>query len=333
MKKLAIVLLITLTACGLVFAKGGAQGGGKVKIGVAVPTADHGWTGGIGWWADFKVKELSSQYADKVEFRVVHSANPTAQVADVENLVTWGMNYLVILPHESAPLSPIVRQVHDQGIRCIVVDRGLEPGNFGYVYLAGDNPGMGRESGKYLAAQMKKEGLTNYVVQGGLPILIDTQRMEAFFAEMNKEPSLVNLEGKDKYQFANFSPQDSLKLMEIQLQMFPKIDAVFCQDDDAMLGALQAIKESGRNDIKIVFGGGGSKAVFEMIKAGDPLVRATTLYHPSMIADGIQYAVDVATGKKSDAFHTASSPTTVIIPSGLVDKSNVDQYYNPDSTY
>jgi ribose transport system substrate-binding protein len=335
MKKIALVVLVMLAACGLVFARGGAQGGGSgvVKIGVAVPTADHGWTGGVGWWADFKVKEISAQYAGKIEFRVVHSANPTAQVADVENLVTWGMNYLVILPHESAPLSPIVRQVHDQGIRCIVVDRGLEPGNFGYVYIAGDNPGMGRESGKWLAAQMKREGLTNYVAQGGLPILIDTQRMEGFFAEMDKEPSLVNLEGKDKYQFANFSPQDSLRLMETHLQMYPKIDAVFCQDDDAMLGALQAIKESGRTDIKIVLGGAGSKAVFEMIRAGDPLVRATTLYHPSMIADGIQYAVDVVTGAKSDSFHNASAPLEVVIPSALIDKSNVNQYYNPDSTF
>jgi hypothetical protein len=52
-----------------------------------------------------------------------------------------------------------------------------------------------------------------------------------------------------------------------------------------------------------------------------------------MISDGIQYAVDVAAGKKSDAFHTASSPTTVVIPSALVDKSNVQQYYNPDSSF
>ncbi|MDR0709564.1 MAG: substrate-binding domain-containing protein [Spirochaetaceae bacterium] len=338
MKKIAFiglgVLMAVLTVAGCKKKEADSVATPSVaKIGIAVPTADHGWTGGVGWWADFKVKEISAQYAGEIEFRVVHSANPTAQVADVENLVTWGMNYLVILPHESAPLSPIVRQVHDQGIRCIVVDRGLEPGNFGYVYIAGDNPGMGRESGKWLAAQMKKEGLTNYVAQGGLPILIDTQRMESFFAEMDKEPSLVNLEGKDKYQFANFSPQDSLRLMETHLQMYPKIDAVFCQDDDAMIGALQAIKESGRTDIKIGIGGAGSKAVYEMIKAGDPLVRATTLYHPSMIADAIQYAVDVVTGAKSDSFHNASQPLTVVIPSALIDESNVDQYYNPDSTF
>ncbi|MDR0877512.1 MAG: substrate-binding domain-containing protein [Treponema sp.] len=334
MKKVALVLMCALMVGGLAFAGGGGDKKGVVKIGVAVPTADHGWTGGVGWWADFKVKEISAQYKGQVEFRVVHSANPTAQVADVENLVTWGMNYLVILPHESAPLSPIVREIHSKGVKCIVVDRGLEPDNFGYIYIAGDNPGLGRISGEWLAKTMKAEGLKNYVAQGGLPILIDTQRMEGFFGEMDKEPSLVNLEGKDKYQFANFSPQDSLKLMEAHLQRYGnQIQAVYCQDDDAMLGALQAIKESGNTSIKIVLGGAGSKTVYEFIRAGDPLVRATSLYHPSMIADGIQYAVDVALGVKSDDFHTKSSSTLVVIPSGLVDKSNVDQYYNPDSSF
>jgi ribose transport system substrate-binding protein len=89
MKKVALLLLCVLLAG--TFALSGCKKASQpstVKIGVAVPTADHGWTGGIGWWADFKVKEISQQYAGKIEFRVVHSANPTAQVADVENLVT-----------------------------------------------------------------------------------------------------------------------------------------------------------------------------------------------------------------------------------------------------
>jgi hypothetical protein len=45
------------------------------------------------------------------------------------------------------------------------------------------------------------------------------------------------------------------------------------------------------------------------------------------------YAVDVATGKKSDSFHNASSPVSVVIPTALIDKSNVDQYYNADSSF
>jgi ribose transport system substrate-binding protein len=215
-----------------------------------------------------------------------------------------------------------------------VVDRGLTDTSFGYVNLAGDNNGLGKLSGEWLAKTMKAEGLTNYITQGGMPIVIDTERMTNFFNEMEKSPTLKNLEGGRTYQFANFSPQDSLKLMEAHLQKYgDQIQAVFCQDDDAMLGALQAIKESGNTSIKIVIGGAGSKAAYEMIKAGDPLVRATTLYHPSMISDAIQYAVDVALGNKSDSFHTARQPTTVVIPSALIDKSNVDQYYQAESTF
>ncbi|MDR1251515.1 MAG: substrate-binding domain-containing protein [Treponema sp.] len=331
MRKIVLILLVMLLSVLPVFASGARQSG-VTKIGVAVPTADHGWTGGIGWWADFKVEELKRQYPD-IQFNVVHSANATQQVNDVENLAAWGMNYLVILPHESAPLTQPVKQLAARGLRCIVVDRGLTDTTFGYVNLAGDNPGLGRVSGQWLAKTMKAEGLTNYVTMGGMPVVIDTERMDAFFGEMDKESSLVNLLGKDRYEFANWSTQDGLRLMETFLQQYPKIDAVFCQDDDVLTGVIQAIKESGRSDVKIAMGGAGSKAVYQMIMNNDPLVRATSLYHPSMIADGIQYAVDVATGKKSADFASASQPITVVIPSALIDKSNVAQYYNPDSSF
>ena len=330
MKKLAIVLLVLVLAAFTAFAGGSKEE--VIKIGVAVPTADHGWTGGVGWWADYKVNELKKAYPN-IQFNVVHSANATQQVTDVENLFAWGMNYLVILPHESAPLTQPVKNYAAKGVKCIVVDRGLEDTNFGYVNLAGDNPGLGRMSGQWLRDTMVAEGLTNYVVMGGMPVVIDTERMNAFFAEMNKAPSLVPLLGKDKYEFANWSTQDGLRIMETFLQQYPKIDAVFCQDDDVLTGVLQAIREAKRTDIKIALGGAGSKAVYQMIMNNDPLVRASGTYHPSMIADGIQYAVDVATGKKSADFAAAKQPVTVVIPSEMVTKANVQAHYNPDSSF
>ena len=333
MKKIAVVLL-TLMLAGTLIVIGCDKGKATqaIKIGVAVPTADHGWTGGIGWWADFKVDELKKVYPD-IQFNVVHSANATQQVSDVENLAAWGMNYLVILPHESAPLTQPVKELAAKGVKCIVVDRGLEDTSFGYVNLAGDNPGLGRMSGQWLRDTMKAEGLVNYVAMGGMPVVIDTERMDAFFAEMDKDRSLKNLLGGDKYEYANWSTQDGLRIMETFLQQYPKIDAVFCQDDDVLTGVIQAIKEARRNDIKIVLGGAGSKAVYQMIMNDDPLVRASGTYHPSMIADGIQYAVDVAKGIKSADFAAADHPETVVIPSEMVTKANVAQHYNPDSSF
>jgi ribose transport system substrate-binding protein len=328
MKKLVAILLVILLVCGVVF----GQKAQKIKIGISVPTAAHGWTGGIGYWADETVKELKKT-SPNLEFRVVHCANATQQVRDVETLATWGMNFLVILPHESAPLTAPVKQLHAKGVRCIVVDRGLTDTNFGYVNLAGDNPGLGRYSGAWLRDTMKAEGLTNYVVMGGMPVVIDKERMDAFFVEMNKEPSLRNLLGGNRYEFGNWSTQDALRIMQDFLTRYPKIDAVFCQDDDMLLGVLQAIREKNRTDVKVVLGGAGSKQVYKMIMDGNPLVRATALYNPTMIRDGINYAADVARGFKGDGFHTASSPTWVVIPSGMVTKANVARFYNPKSAF
>jgi ribose transport system substrate-binding protein len=330
MKKVCLLLLCVLIAVSA-FAAGKKDS--AVKIGVAIPSADHGWTGGIGWWANHKVDEINKASPGKFEFRVVLAATPQEQVGQVESLLQWGIKYLVILPHEAAPLTPIMKQAHDQGVRVIAVDRGIEPDNFGCIYMAGDNAQMGTLSGQWLAKTMKAEGLTNYIAIGGMPIPIDTERMNGFFPEMNKESSLVPLLGRDRYEFCDFQAQKALALMQTYFQQYPKIDAVFCQDDDALQGVLQAIRESGRTDIKIVLGGAGSKPVYQMIMNNDPLVRATTLYHPSMIADGVQYAVDVANGVKSDSFHNESKSVPVKVPSALIDKANVNQYYQPDSPF
>jgi ribose transport system substrate-binding protein len=128
--------------------------------------------------------------------------------------------------------------------------------------------------------------------------------------------------------------------MQAYLQKYPKIDAVFCQDDDAMKGVLQAIEESGRKDIKMVMGGAGAGYALKMIKDGTGkiddmanLVKADALYPPSVGADGIQYAIDVATGAKPDDFQNQSHSVRVKSASALIDKSNVDQYYDPNSPF
>ncbi|HHU87786.1 MAG: substrate-binding domain-containing protein [Sphaerochaetaceae bacterium] len=332
MKKVLVVTLLVVAMVMPLFAAG-AKEAATTKIGISIPSADHGWTGGIVWWAEKAVNDVKAEMPGRFDFRVVTADNPSAQVRNVEDMMVWGMDYLVILPHESAPLTPIVKEVHSKGIRVMVVDRGLTDTSFGYVNLAGDNTALGHLSGEWLRDTMKAEGLRNYVAMGGLPVEIDTERMTAFFAAMNKEPSLVNLLGKDRYEFANWSTQKGLELMETFLQQYPKIDAVFCQDDDVLTGVLQAIKESGRSDIKIALGGAGSKVVYKMIIDGDPLVRATGTYHPSMIADGIHYIVDVATGKKSDDFHNKKEPTSMVIPSVMVTKANVMDHYEPGSIF
>lgn len=296
----------------------------KYKIGVSVPAADHGWTAGLLWWAEKAVSDFEKSDKD-IEFYVVAASSGAKQVGDVEDLMIRGLDALVILPHNPATLQTVIEEAYANGIYTVVIDRELAKPSQD-VFIAGDNSGLGSEGGKWLAEQMKGKG--NVVVIEGMPIPINKQRVDAFNAVIAKHKGIKILDS----QTADWSTQKALAVMENFLQKHQKIDAVWCQDDDMLKGVLQAIKESGRTEIKTVLGGAGSKDVYKMIKDNDPVVRATITYPPSMVASGIALAV---TGLKQEnvgtMYHT--SPSRVILAAELVDKSNVDKFYTPDAAY
>ncbi|HHR85450.1 MAG TPA: ribose ABC transporter substrate-binding protein, partial [Candidatus Acetothermia bacterium] len=118
------------------------------------------------------------------------------------------------------------------------------------------------------------------------------------------------------------------------LQKYPQIDAVWAQDDDVLKGVLQAYKESGRTDIKIMLGGAGSKDIVKMVMDGDPLVQADVTYPPSMIATGISAAVMSMRGEMPGSWYYQHQwPSKIIVPAELVTPENAANYYEPDSIY
>jgi len=96
---------------------------------------------------------------------------------------------------------------------------------------------------------------------------------------------------------------------------------------------LQAYKESGRTDIKIMLGGAGSKDIVKMVMDGDPLVQADVTYPPSMVATGISAAVMSLRGEKLNGFYQNQFPSKVILSAELVTPENAANYYEPDSIY
>ncbi|MCP4400928.1 MAG: ABC transporter substrate-binding protein, partial [bacterium] len=321
MKKFLGIVLMSAVLAGLLIP--GAFAAEKIKIGISIPTADHGWTGGIVWWANKAVEEWKAKDSD-VEFFLVTADSPAKQVSDVEDLMVKGINALVILPHDSAPLTPIVEEVYNSGIYTVVVDRGLtkEAQN---VYVAGDNPGLGRVSGEWMAKAMGEKG--KIVVLEGIPCVINTERVEAFNEVMKKHPDIEIMDSQPAY----WSTQKGLEIMENYLQKYDKIDAVWAQDDDVLKGVLQAYKESGRDDIQLFLGGAGAKDVVKMVMDGDPLVRADVTYPPSMVATSISLAVQGLRGEALNGFYQKKLPSKVILASELIVPENAADYYFPDS--
>ena len=293
-------------------------------IGVTVPSADHGWTAGLLWWAQHAADELSEKYPE-VSFTVLSANSGTAQVSNVEDLLVRNLDALVILPYNPATLQTVISEAYEEGVYTVVVDRELEtPAQD--VFIAGDNPGLGEQAARYIAEELDGEG--NILVLEGPPIPINSQRVDAFNRVMENYPGINILAS----QTTDWNPQQALSVTEDLLGSNPEVDAIWAGDDDVLVAALQAIEENNRDDIQLIVGGGGSQRVIEMIRDEHPMVKGTVTYPPNMIASAMALAVHGVKGEPlGDMYHGV--PSRIILAADLITADNVEEFYEPAAAY
>jgi ribose transport system substrate-binding protein len=216
--------------------------------------------------------------------------------------------------------------VKEAGILLVVIDRGLEKPHED-IYVAGDNPGLGRVSAEFMAEKMDGKG--KIVVLEGIPCVINSERVDAFNSVMARYPGIEILDS----QPADWSTQKGLEIMENYLQKYPQIDAVWAQDDDVLKGVLKAYEESGRKDIKYFVGGAGNKDIIKMIMEKDPRIPCDVTYSPSMVATGISMAVMSLRGEGLNGFYQKQIPSRIILRAEIVTPENAADYYIPESVF
>jgi ribose transport system substrate-binding protein len=307
-------------AAALAFAALSAHAQVKTTLGVSIPTATHGFTGGIVWWANQARQELEKAHPG---LRIIVKTAPNApdQANQLQDLVTVNkINALVIFPFESASLTQPVAQVKRKGVYVTVVDRGLTDTSAQDAYIAGDNTAFGKLPAEYLVRQLGGNG--NVVALRGIPTTLDNERFDAFSGVLKAAPGMHLLDAK----YANWNRDDAFKVMQDYLTRFKHIDAVWAADDDMAIGVLKAIDQAKRTDIKEVFGGAGSKIVIKKIIDGDKLVKADVSYSPKFIYDAIKMTAEARLKDQ------VLAPKT-IIPSVLITRDNAKQFYYPDSPF
>ncbi len=289
-------------------------------IGVSVPSADHGWTAGVKWWAEQAMKIYPN-----VEWTFATAKNSEQQVSDIETMMVKGVDALVVLATESAALTPIAKRAKAQGILLISVDRGfIEP--VADVFIEGDNKAFGRKSAEYIVQRLNEKG--NIVILRGIPSTVDTDRFESAMSVFRNFPDIRILD----VQIGEWNRQRAYEVMQTILVKHKKIDAVWAADDDMALGAEQAIREAGRENEMWLVGGGGMKEVVKKIMDRDPMYPATITYPPSMIAIGIHEAVSILRdGKKEEILKFM--PRHLIMDVEIVTPENAQRHYFPDSIY
>lgn len=287
----------------------------KLKIGVSLPAADHGWTGGALYWAT----EATKKYPE-IEWSIETADTPADQINDLDTLATKGIDALVILATESAPVTPKAKELHDRGIFIVNVDRGFtEP--VADVFLAGDNKAFGKMSADYMVEKLKGKG--KILILRGIPCTVDTDRYDTAMSVFKANPGIQVLDS----QPGMWNKDTSYKAMQSMLVKHGQVDAIWSSDDDMSEGAEQALKEAGRDKNIWMLGGGGKKEIVKRIMDGDPMYPALVTYPPSMTAQAVDECVKVMKNNKK------VDQKDILIKLDVVTKDNAKDFYFPNSVY
>ncbi|MCM2398406.1 substrate-binding domain-containing protein [Rhizobium sp. S95] len=296
-----------------------AQAQETKTIGVSIPAADHGWTAGVVYHAN-RVADLLMKEHPGLKVVVKTSPDPATQANAVQDLEVQGIDALVILPTDPDPLVNAIKEVKSKGTFVSIVDRApsVNDNSVRDLYVAGNNPALGEVAGQYIKDNTPD---AEVVVIRGLPIPIDQQRQDGF----DKAIAGSNVKVLDR-QFGNWNRDDAFKVMQDYLTKYPKIDVVWCQDDDMAVGVLQAIEQAKRTDIKYVVGGAGSKDMIKKVMDGDKMIPVDVLYPPSMVGTAMELTA-------AAIYDQVPVHGTYTLDATLVTADNAKNYYFPDSPF
>ncbi|WP_394019691.1 D-ribose ABC transporter substrate-binding protein [Anaerococcus cruorum] len=218
-----------------------AQIDGKMKVGVSLSTLNNPFF--------VSIREgIEEAEGEDVETIVSDAQNDSSvQSNQVEDLITQGVDLIIINPVDSTAIAPSVEKANEANIPVICVDRGTDSGEI-VSFIASNNIEGGKLAGEFI---LDKVGENAEVIQlEGIPGASSTRERGEGFKEATD--GKINLVAS---QTANFDRAEGLTVMENLLQAHPDVKAVFSQNDEMALGASEAIKASGKDIVVVGFDG------------------------------------------------------------------------------
>jgi len=325
----AVCLAFTVFACTGKPAEGPAGGGtaspaaGKpVTIGFSMDTLKE-----ERWQRD---RDLLVKYAQDHGAKVLVQAangNDSLQNEQAENLLTQGVDVLIVVAHNAETAATIVASAHKSGVPVIAYDRMIRNADVD-LYVAFDAVRIGEQQSQYAVQHVPKG---NYVLIGGSPadnnaLLLREGQMKPLKPLVDKKDITIVSD-----QFAkDWQAIEALKIMENALtRVNNKVDAVVASNDGTAGGAIQAIAEQKLTGKVLVTGQDADLAACQRILAG---TQTMTIYKPlvneaSKAAEAAillakkqplaDKTVGVNNGKKDVA--------SILLDTIAVDKSNIMQ--------
>lgn len=223
-------------------------------------------------------RDIFTEEANKLGAEVVAvSANGDSdkQMRDAENLISQGIDLLVVIPNNGDVMGAIVDQAHQDGIKVLAYDRLLTNSDVD-AYISFDNEKVGELQGKAIVEAMPKG---RYFMMGGSPTDNNAKMFRA--GQMKAVQPYVD-SGEivivgDQW-VKDWLPEEAMKIMENALTANDnKIDAVVASNDSTAGGAIQALAAQNMAGKVPISGQDADLAAVKRVAEG---TQTVTVYKP-----------------------------------------------------
>ena len=210
----------------------------KIKIGLSMDSLR------VERWQ--KDRDIFTAEAEKLGAEViVQSADgdERRQNEQAENMITQGVDVLVVIPKDSVAAAQIVQAAHAEGIKVIAYDRLIRESSPD-LYISFDNEKVGYLQAEYLLRQ-KPEGA--YFLLGGAPTdnnaqLLRQGQLRALQSAI--DGGAIRLVAGGEHWAVNWDPRDALKKAEqVLTQTNNQIDAVVASNDGTAGGVYKHLRD------------------------------------------------------------------------------------------
>lgn len=289
MKNSRLLLVIGLL-CVLLVSSVTTMGAKKIRIGLSMDTLkEERWQ---------KDRDIFIAEAKKLGAEVlVQAANSddALQISQAENLLSQGVDVLVVIPHNAEACATIVESAHKSKVPVIAYDRLIRNSDVD-LYISFDNEKVGFFQASYIT---KLVPTGTYVYIGGSPTDNNAYMFKA--GAMKVLDPLIK-EGKIKLAYDQFTndwkPEVAQSNMENALTLLNnKVDAVVAANDGTAGGVIQALADQKLAGKVPVSGQDADLAACQRIVEG---TQAMTVYKPIRVIAkaAAEAAVKMAKGEK-----------------------------------
>ena len=211
-----------------------------------------------------QMRESAQKKADELGLAInfQDAADDSAtQSNQLANAAASGTGVVIINPTDSDAMAPAVQQLVDEKIPVVAVDRAVNNANVA-SYIASDNETGGKQAAKVLSDAINGEGEI-LVLQGKTGSSASRERGKGFDEGLKDSPN-IKVVAK---QTAEFERAKGLDVTTNLLQAHPNVKAIFAENDEMALGAIEALGSKAGKDVKVI-GFDGAEDALKAIKDG-----------------------------------------------------------------